>query len=63
MKKVHRLLRRQLKKAGIDDEQQNVLAPLLRQIDKAYTAFDNDFEHVENILEKARRSSMRPISD
>jgi len=49
----HRLLNRQLKKADLDDTTLNLITPLLHQINEAYKAFDNDLEHVENILEKS----------
>ena len=51
MKKIHRLLQRQLKKAELSKEHQDLIKPLLSQINEAYYSFDNDLGHLENILE------------
>jgi len=50
---MHRLLKRQLKKASLDEQTQARIRPLLDQVDAAYDAFDNDLYHVETILEKS----------
>ena len=50
---MHRLLKRQLKKAQLSDETLKALEPFLDQVSDAYTEFNNDFLHVENILEKS----------
>lgn len=55
MKKLHRLLSRQLRKFDLDDETRSKIAPLLTLINEAYYAFDNDLSHVENILERSSR--------
>lgn len=48
---LHRLLRRQLKKANLSNEQTKVLLPFLDSIDDAYKSFDKDLKHLENVLE------------
>ena len=53
MKKMHRLLKRQLKKVPLKEETIREIAPLLDQIDGAYRSFDTDLQHVETILEKS----------
>ncbi|MEL6917864.1 MAG: ATP-binding protein [Bacteroidota bacterium] len=50
---MHRLLKRQLKKAGLDQQILVHIGPLLEQIDEAYQASDNDLYHIENVLEKS----------
>ena len=50
---MHRLLKRQLKKAGIDQRTLDQLGPFLEQVNDAYESFDNDVYHVETILEKS----------
>lgn len=55
MKKLHRLLSRQLRKFDLDDDIRSEVAPLLTLINEAYHAFDNDLNHVENILERSSR--------
>ena len=51
MNKLQRLLKRQLKKANIDEDLQQKIAPFLEQVNEAYKAFDSDYNHLENILE------------
>ncbi|MEK6155347.1 ATP-binding protein [Flavobacteriaceae bacterium 3-367] len=53
MNKLHRLLKRQLKKVDIDPGTRLQLEPFLEQVNQAYTAFDNDLSHMETILEKS----------
>ena len=48
---THRLLRRQIKKAKLSNEQIESLLPLFKSIDEAYKSFDNDLKHLENVLE------------
>ncbi|NND14800.1 MAG: response regulator [Eudoraea sp.] len=55
MKKIHRLLKRQLSKFDLDRETQEKIAPLLTLINEAYHSFDHDLLHVENILERSSR--------
>lgn len=50
---MHRLLKRQLRKAGLDPDTLDGIQSFLDQVDEAYHAFDNDLYHVENILEKS----------
>jgi len=51
MNKLQRLLKRQLKKANLDENTQQQIAPFLKQVNEAYKAFDSDYNHLENILE------------
>lgn len=53
MNNYHRLLRRQLKKAGFDGPTLERMGPFLQQVNKAYRSFDADMEHFETILEKS----------
>ncbi|MDC6364802.1 MULTISPECIES: PAS domain-containing hybrid sensor histidine kinase/response regulator [Flavobacteriaceae] len=53
MSKQHRLLLRQIKKAGIDETMQEKLADFFSSIDEAYKSFDNDLSHIETVLEKS----------
>ncbi len=53
MMNYHRLLRRQLKKAALDQKIMTAISPLLEQINQAYLEADNDLSHIENILEKS----------
>ena len=53
MNKHHRLLQRQIKKAGIDEVAQKKLADFFSLIDEAYKSFDNDLSHIETVLEKS----------
>jgi PAS domain S-box-containing protein len=55
MKKVHRLLKRQMSKLDLDKETWDKISPLLVRINEAYFAFDHDLSHVENILERSSR--------
>ncbi len=50
---MHRLLKRQLKKACFDQQILDLIHPFLDQVDDAYKEFDNDLYHVETILEKS----------
>ncbi|MEE9364341.1 MAG: ATP-binding protein [Cellulophaga sp.] len=51
--KLHRLLKRQLKKGGVDEQTQLLIAPLLDQVNEAYMSFDSDLYHIETVLEKS----------
>ncbi len=53
MKKIHRLLNRQLRKFDLDEETKVKMAPLLTLVNEAYHNFDHDLKHVENILERS----------
>ena len=55
MKKFHRLLNRQLKKAALTEEDLLKLSSFLDQIDAAYTSFDSDVHLIETILEKSSK--------
>ncbi|GAA4887678.1 hypothetical protein GCM10023311_09330 [Flaviramulus aquimarinus] len=48
---LHRLLRRQLRKANLNDFDNPQLADFLSTINDAYKSFDKDISHIENILE------------
>ncbi len=50
---MHRLLRRQLKKAGIDEATREQMKPFLEMVNEAYRGNDNDIKHLENIIEKS----------
>ncbi|MDN3666182.1 response regulator [Algibacter miyuki] len=50
-KDYHRLLRRQLKKAGLQDSDNPELMVFLNSVNAAYNSFDRDVSHLENILE------------
>ncbi len=49
----HRLLRRQIRKAGLSEKTREEIAPLLSVIDEAYRSFDIDMENLENVLERS----------
>ncbi len=51
--KLHRLLKRQLKKLELNEEQLKLIEPLLPDVNKAYQDFDIDIAHLENIVEKS----------
>lgn len=73
MKKFHRLLQRQLKKAGMDTDLSLKMRSFLLQVDEAYRSFDIDLQHLETILEKSSqelfvankqlKTNMEAISD
>ena len=46
---LHRLLKRQLKKAGLNDFDNPGMADFLSTINDAYKSFDKDIYHIENI--------------
>ncbi len=54
-KDYHRLLRRQLKKTGLDMSQNSGFVQFLDMINDAYKSFDSDLKHVENILEESSK--------
>ena len=51
----HRLLRRQLKKAGLSDLDNPKFAEFLNTVNEAYKSFDKDVKHIENILEESSK--------
>lgn len=51
----HRLLRRQLKKAGLIDLDNPKFAEFLNTVNEAYKSFDKDVKHIENILEESSK--------
>ena len=53
--KLHRLLRRQLKKANLTDEVIANIQPFLENISAAYDDYNKDVGHLEHILEKSSR--------
>lgn len=50
---MHRLLKRQLKKANLSTQQIEELSVFLDSVDAAYNGYENDLAQVENILEKS----------
>lgn len=52
---LHRLLKRQLKKSGLDISDDPKYAQFLESINDAYKGFDKDFLHIENILEESSK--------
>ena len=50
-KEYHRLLKRQLAKAGLSLEDNHELDGFLQNISQAYNSFDKDIYHLENVLE------------
>lgn len=52
---LHRLLKRQLKKAGLNDLDNPGMADFLTTINNAYKSFDKDIYHIENILEQSSK--------
>ncbi len=50
---MHRLLKRQLKKADFNQQVLDQIHLFLDQVNDAYNAFDNDLCHVETVLEKS----------
>jgi PAS domain S-box-containing protein len=50
-KEYHRLLKRQLLKAGLSLETNPELAGFLLNVSQAYNSFDKDIYHLENVLE------------
>lgn len=54
-KEYHRLLKRQLKKTGLDLLDDPKYADFLDMINGAYKDFDKDINHIEHILEKSSK--------
>lgn len=52
---LHRLLKRQLKKSGLDILGNDKYAKLLNMINEAYKSYDKDVLHIENILEESSK--------
>ncbi|NRA92217.1 MAG: PAS domain S-box protein, partial [Psychroserpens sp.] len=50
---LHRLLRRQIRKAGLDAEDLIKFKDLFNSIDQAYRNFDDDVKHIEVIFEES----------
>ena len=51
----HRLLKRQLKKSGLDILNNPKYAAFLNMINDAYKSFDKDVKHIEHILEESSK--------
>ncbi|GAA3639426.1 PAS domain-containing sensor histidine kinase [Flavivirga jejuensis] len=51
----HRLLKRQLKKAGLDGCENPEFVQFFNMVNEAYKSFDKDVNHIENILEESSR--------
>ncbi len=54
-KDYHRLLKRQLKKTGLDISENPEFVRFFNMVNDAYKSFDNDVKHIENILEESSR--------
>lgn len=54
-KDYHRLLKRQLKKTGLDISKNPELVSFFNMVNEAYKSFDNDVKHIENILEESSK--------
>ena len=54
-KDYHRLLKRQLKKTGLDASENPELVQFFNMVNDAYKSFDNDIKHIENILEESSK--------
>lgn len=48
---MHRLLKRQLKKASFTPEEMDKISPFLDGVDRAYNCFESDYQHLESVLE------------
>ncbi|MDG1728760.1 MAG: ATP-binding protein [Algibacter sp.] len=51
----HRLLKRQLRKSGLNISDNPEFSSFLSMIDNAYKSFDKDFNHIEHILEESSK--------
>ena len=54
-KNTHRLLKRQLKKSGLDVLNDPKFKNFLSMVNDAYKSFDKDVKHIEHILEESSR--------
>ncbi|WP_303316182.1 response regulator [Flavivirga abyssicola] len=54
-KDYHRLLKRQLKKTGLDTSENPEFIQFFNMVNDAYKSFDKDVKHIENILEESSR--------
>ncbi|AUP78276.1 PAS domain-containing sensor histidine kinase [Flavivirga eckloniae] len=54
-KDYHRLLKRQLKKTGLDSSENPEFVKFFNMVNEAYKSFDNDIKHIENILEESSK--------
>lgn len=54
-KDYHRLLKRQLKKTGLDTSENPEFVQFFNMLNDAYKSFDNDIKHIENILEESSK--------
>ncbi|WP_406683362.1 ATP-binding protein [Seonamhaeicola sp. MEBiC1930] len=52
---LHRLLKRQIKKTGLNIQDNPAFDEFLNLINDAYKDFDKDFNHIENILEESSK--------
>ncbi|MFV9550079.1 ATP-binding protein [Algibacter sp. PT7-4] len=52
---LHRLLKRQLKKADLDTLNNPKFTAFLNSVNEAYKSFDKDIYHIENILEQSSK--------
>ena len=54
-KDYHRLLKRQLKKTGLDISENPEFVRFFNMVNDAYKSFDNDVKHIEKILEESSK--------
>ncbi|MDD7885320.1 PAS domain-containing sensor histidine kinase [Flavivirga sp. 57AJ16] len=54
-KDYHRLLKRQLKKTGLDTSKNPDFISFFNMVNDAYKSFDKDLKHIENILEESSK--------
>ena len=54
-KEFHRLLKRQLRKSGLNISDNPEFSSFLSTINNAYKSFDKDFNHIEHILEESSK--------
>ncbi|NND33323.1 MAG: response regulator [Saprospiraceae bacterium] len=56
---MHRLLRRQIRKHDLQEDELVRLEDFLKSVEEAYFGFDKDLGHLENILEKSSQELYR----
>ena len=61
--KLHRLLKRQIKKSGSEIEGPRSLSMLIDYVDAAYKAYDKDLSSLERTLELSSEESFKELSD
>lgn len=59
IEKLHRLLKRQIKKSGLTPDEIRKMEGFILSIDEAYFGADKDLRHLENILERSSQELYR----